>query len=489
MEADNPNSRSSSIPDDANPSGRGNAQFSANPDPNRTMPFSEAVSVLRQHSFKNMSPTEFEAACLAARTMHFTTFTTINNADINVLEAARNQLHHSDDFLAYISTLHASLTVVDKVSPLVPQLLSEYRRLVMETPTEWAKAVPVRWVGVSRHATRLAIDSHDVPLALSLIPPLREAVAKSAPAADFLVPLQADFLAVCLEGRCYSLAASWIRQHRRLRVDVNATALTGTDVHLIHHYSAMIFIGVKDFKAALQCCRLALSVPSPSAGSFQEAVVSTFKLFVLLSLLVAGRAPSSLKFSSHPFPRLRKSASEYMELAYAFEKRDARQMQQILESNRELFDVQGTLGLAKQVVAALSRQLIIRLTKLFVTMKIEDVAIRAGLRNTEEAHAIILDMIKSNKISASIDDRKGVVRLMDNDISDEESIARDLSTEYMNDCVNIVQRIDSFRESLESDPNYLLKEFSAPQSKRTPSSGSFGGRNSKSTGTDADLLR
>lgn len=419
--------------------------------------FTDAMTALRRHSFTEVP--NFKDACQAARVLNHNTAATINSADISNLQAVRDQLHPVDNYLAYVSTLHASLAVTEADSALIPQLITEFRKLVAEVEPQLARAVPVRWVGVCRHAARLAIETHNTLLALSLIEPLREGAAKLSPAPDMLNPVQTDFLAVCLEAKCYKLAASWIRSNRRLRVDPKATALTGTDVHVFYHYSAMVLTGVKDFRAALQCCRLALAVPAPSPGYFFEVSTSTFKLYVLLSLLVFGKAPPALKFSSYQFSRLRKNASEYMELAYAYERRDRKQVEQIFASSREYFEKQGHLGLVKQVLAALSKELIVRLTNSFVTMNISDVAWRAGLLDEATAHAILTEMIRDGKVNARIDDRKSIVRFMDNDAANEHAIALNLSSGYMNDCVNIVQRVESFREQMESDPNYLMKEI------------------------------
>lgn len=459
MEPDDSIPNTSLLPDEENPASHSLNSLLGNP--SAIAQFSEALNALRQHSF-NLPV--FDLAADTARILFRRTYAIINSADISTLHAARGSLHISDNYLAYISILHASLSVIDNHSPLVPHLIADYRSIVSKTSSQWAKVIPARWVGISRHVARIAIENHDQTLAISLIRPLREAVDKSAPAPDYLVPLQADFLAVCLEAKCYSQAAAWIREHRRLRVDVETTGIQGTDVHLFHHYSALIFTGLKDFHAGLQSSRLALSVPATSPGTFQDVVIATFRLHVLLHVLTLGTAPPPLKFSSHQTSRLRKAASEYMELAYAFDKRDRKEMKQILESNRASFEKHGNLGLVKQVMVALSHHLIIRLTKSFVTMKLEDVAVRAGLQNAEEARFIILEMIRQKKVNAKIDDRKRVVRLMDNDLANEEMIARNVSSGYMNDYVNIVQRVEAFREHMESDPVYLAKEQRANQS-------------------------
>lgn len=447
-------------------------------EPNRIVSFPEAISALKQHSFRNKS---LNAATSSAHDLYERTFETINTEQLFSLLNIKEHLNPSDHYLAYVSVFHGILSQVEPAAPIVPQLLQEYRVLVSSTPAQFVHALPQRWVGLNRHAARLAIDADDVPRALSLIRPLREAAEKLAPAPHFLVPTQADFLATCLQAKCYRLAARWIRQHRRLQLDVNKTAITASDVHLIYHYSALVFIGVKDYRAALQSCRLALSVPAPAPGSFFNVAVATYKVFILLHLLVTGKSPPPLKFSSYQSSRMRKVASEYVELAHAYENNDREQTRKILESNRDHFDKQSHLGLVKQVSNALTKQLIVRLTNSFVTMKMEDVASRAGLSSPQEAQTVILEMIQHDKIHASIDDRKGVVHLMDNDVKENGSLPPNISNSYMNDCLSILQRIEVFREKLKSDPVYVMKELTAQQNRR--SSGNSGGASaSKSAG-------
>lgn len=474
--------------DNSGAAASGDLPSASNPPQNRIISFNEAMAALRHHTFKGVC--DFQAACRAARAIYQDTFIAINTADISNLQAARDQLHYSDDYLAYISLLHATLASVEPDSPLRGTLITEYKTIVAATPAEWARAVPERWVGLSRHATRLAIETHDTQLALALIHPVRQAASKLAPAPDYLIPIQADFLALCLEAKCYKLAASWIRSERRLQVDVANTALVGTDVHLFHHYSALIFIGVKDFRAALQSCRLALTVPAASPGPFYDVAISTFKLFVLLSLLVTAMPPPNPKFTSYQAPRLRKTASEYMELAYAYQNRDISQLRQVFQSNRDQFEKQGNLGLVKQVVASLSRELIIQLTKSFVTLTLAEVVDRAGLSDEAEAQRIIVDLVRDGKINASIDERSGIVTFIENDLANEEAISDELSAGDMKDCVNIVQRIEAFRESMEVDPNYIIKEWSSHRGRRgAPGASPFPGGNSRMGVFDEDFLR
>lgn len=300
---------------------------------------------------------------------------------------------------------------------------------------------------------------------LSLVRPLRRAADKLAPSNDALVSIHADFLSLCLEAKCYRHASEWVRQRRR--TIVQGVGLTATDVHLIYHYSALVMIGVKDFHHALQCCRLALAVPAPSPGPFLSVALSTFKLFVLLNLLESGKSPPPLKFSSYLPSRMRKMASEYMELAMSFEKIDRSATEQIFESNRIAFEKQGNLGLVKQVMSDLSRRSIIRMTNSFISMKTADLARRAGLQDEAEAKSVLLNMIRDGKIAASMDERTGMVSLMESDSLDETKILEMMSSENINDSLRIVRGVEAFRERLECDPVYIKKELSDQHGKRS----------------------
>ncbi|KAI0567554.1 Proteasome component [Gracilaria domingensis] len=339
-----------------------------------------------------------------------------------------------------------------------------------------------RWVGACRHAARVVVDTRNVSGALALIRPLRLAADKLAPSPDCIVPIHADFLAVCLQAKCYRMAAAWLRERRRLRIDP-VTAVQASDVHLMYHYAAVVFIGVKDYPAALQCCRLALAVPAPTPGPFFHVALGTFKYYMLLHLLVSGRAPQPFKFSSYQLSRLRNLTSEYAELAVAYERMDRMQTQQVFESNRHTFEKHGNLGVVKQVMRTLTDALIERLTNSFVTMKIENVATRLGYSDEQEVHDVIVRMIEEGKICARIDDRKHVVRLVDDSGRVDDGLFAQVSGGLMQQSLQVLQRVDEFREKLQSDPAYVGKMMSNRSQRR-----GMGASSSTKRG-DAELMR
>lgn len=430
--------------------------------------FSAAMNVLKQHTFRNV--VDFESAANMAAELYARTYEVVTKADISNLQAAHSTLSPSDDFLAYMSTLHASLASIEHDSPHVPILLTAFRNVVHQSDASWAIAVAERWVGTARHAVRLAIETPGSLCALSLGQTLRVASDKLCSETDELVPIHADFLALCLHAKYYRVAANWIRRQRRFYVDPFRSKLQATDVHLIYHYSTLVLIGIKDYRGALQTCRLAFAVSAPSPGIFFTVATQTYRLYILLHAFVTGKAPTTLKFMSYQGGSMRKVASEYIELACAYEKHDMEKMRQLIESNRESFAKHGHLGIVKQLLDSFLKRLVSRLSDCYVTMTLGEIAEKVGLNSEEDAHRLLLEMIESNQLSALIDERSKVVQLIDRDARDEEHLTTQMSSSSMTHCLEIISRLQRFREDVECDPEYVKKGLAGHnQRKQNPS--------------------
>ncbi|CAN8070628.1 unnamed protein product, partial [Agarophyton chilense] len=302
-----------------------------------------------------------------------------------------------------------------------------------------------------RHAARVVLQARHAARALALVRTLRAAADHLATAPDVIVPLHVDFLAVCLQAKCYALAARWLRRCSRLRPD-GATAVSATDVHLLFHYAAVVFVGVKDYPAALHSCRLALAVPAPAPGPFLRVAVATFRYYVLLHLLVAARSPPPFNFCSYALPLLRNRASEYVQLATAFERMDAAHMRTVFESHRAAFEAHATLGVVKQVMQTFTDALVHRLTNSYVTIKLQHVAARvAACHDQPDAHDVLLRMIQRGTLCARIDDRKRVLRL--------------LHEQQLQQSVQVLQRVEMFRQHVRTDPAYVGKMLGGSSSR------------------------
>jgi COP9 signalosome complex subunit 3 len=67
------------------------------------------------------------------------------------------------------------------------------------------------------------------------------------------------------------------------------------------------------------------------------------------------------------------------------------------------------MGLAKQVLASMTKKNIQRLTKTFITLSLTDVASRVQLSGPIDAECLILNMIEDGEIFATINQKDGMV--------------------------------------------------------------------------------
>lgn len=451
---------------------RGSPSTSAIPQSLVIRSFTQAVNVLKNQTF-HQHLVFSESIIRQLIELHFRTREAINTADISNLLAARSTLNPVTEYFAYIATLHASLAVVENDSPILPSLLSDFRDLVHLINPMWAHAIPERWLGASRHAVRLVIEAFPPSQALSLIPVIRIAAEKLCTTSTEIVPIHVDFLALCLHSKMYRLAATWLRQCRRLHI-LPSSGIQGTDVHLFHHYAALVFIGVRDFSGALRSARLALSVPAPSPGLFFNVVLHTYRMYMLLSLLQNGSPPSNLKHTSYQVGMLRKHVTQYVELANAFKKLDMKKLRQIVESNRASFEREGMLGLVNLLVDALLEQKVTRLSKSFMSMSLEDLAMRIGLGSEDAAQALILELSEKGKVNARIDERRRTVELLINKKPSENEFLVALSNSHVPHGLEIIGRLQQFCEELESDPDFIRKQLEAQKRNRLSNSGAVG---------------
>lgn len=433
-------------------------------------PLSRAVAALRALNLNDVSVYAVQKADAIFGA-------TINKASLDALEAFRPTLSPADQYPAFVAVLHASLANAKSTDVQTPYLLAAYRRFALDTAAEHAKILPHRWAGAGRHAARLAIEGRNMQQCLALVLPLRDAADKLAPSADHLVSLHVDFLAVCLEAKCYDMAARWAKQ-RKLQVDVEGTSVDATDVLLTYYYAGCAFTGMKDFHLALNSFRIALAVPASNMSRLNDYVVAVYKKYILLSILVHGGPPGPLRFCSYNTNRLRSATTEYIELGIAYEKRRPVELRDAFDLHKIAFGRDANLGLVKQVVKSLPRREITRLTRSFVTMRIEDVAVRAGLDCKEDAEKLLVEMIGDGSIRASLDGKDSIVRFVDNVTDDaaDDYLGVPASLNCMDDnmqrCLEALKRIQMFRDSLLVDAQYIKKEAHQRRQKGSTRAGS-----------------
>lgn len=341
----------------------------------------------------------------------------------------------------------------------------------------------------SRARLQSAVNGRDsneplcVQMAGALVHTMRQACDKLSPTPRHVVPLHADFLAVCAKAKLYRLCLAFASENRQ-SFHISATGISAADVMCIHYYLALAHIALKRFASALQHCRLALAVP---AQSVSDVAVAVYRKYLLVLLLLHGEATANLTISSYKNSRLKPYAPEYHDLAAAFADTKPAAVANISAANRDKFEEDGNYGLVCQVVSALPKRTIQKLKRSYITLTLGQIAKKADLGSPEAAEAVLLQMIEEGMIRAEINAQTQVVSFGDDADDNADDTDAVISTwrgsnarmgarapenvfdkpgaldARVDDALSYAERIRAFRDSVLCDRVYVSRKLKDDQ--------------------------
>eukprot|EP00258_Populus_trichocarpa_P001259 XP_002300091.2 COP9 signalosome complex subunit 3 isoform X2 [Populus trichocarpa] len=278
--------------------------------------------------------------------------------------------------------------------------------------------------------------------------PLLEAVKKLR-SSEHLTTLHPDFLQLCLLAKCYKTGLS-ILEDDIFEVD------QPRDFYLYCYYGGMICIGQKCFQKALELLHNVVTAPMSSINAI---AVEAFKKYVLVSLIYNGQFSTSLpKYTSSAAQRnLKTICQPYIELANTYSIGKISELEPYIQTNREKFDSDNNLGLVKQVVTSMYKRNIQRLTQTYLTLSLQDIANTVQLSSPKEAEMHVLQMIQDGEIYATINQRDGMVRFLE----DPEQYKTCEMIEHIDSSIQRImtlsKKLTAMDELISCDPLYLAK--------------------------------
>ncbi|KAH8519368.1 hypothetical protein H0E87_000964 [Populus deltoides] len=279
--------------------------------------------------------------------------------------------------------------------------------------------------------------------------PLLEAVKKLR-SSEHLTTLHPDFLQLCLLAKCYKTGLS-ILEDDIFEVD------QPRDFYLYCYYGGMICIGQKRFQKALELLHNVVTAPMSSINAI---AVEAFKKYVLVSLIYNGQqfSTSLPKYTSSAAQRnLKTICQPYIELANTYSIGKISELESYIQTNREKFDSDNNLGLVKQVVSSMYKRNIQRLTQTYLTLSLQDIANTVQLSSPKEAEMHVLQMIQDGEIYATINQRDGMVRFLE----DPEQYKTCEMIEHIDSSIQRImtlsKKLTAMDELISCDPLYLAK--------------------------------
>ncbi|KAI5651120.1 hypothetical protein M9H77_37125 [Catharanthus roseus] len=281
------------------------------------------------------------------------------------------------------------------------------------------------------------------------VAPMLTALRKLQSSTEQLTTLHPDFLLLCLLAKCYKTGLS-ILEDDIYEVD------QPRDFFLYCYYGGMICIGQKRFRKASELLHNVVTAPMSTINAI---AIEAYKKYILVSLIHFGQFSTSFpKYTSSVAQRNLKNFSQpYLDLASSYSNGNISELESCAETNKEKFESDNNLGLVKQVVSSMYKRNIQRLTQTYLTLSLQDIANTVELSGPKEAEMHVLQMIQDGEIYATINQKDGMVRFLE----DPEQYKTCRMIEHIDSSIQRImtlsKKLGAVDELMSCDPAYLAK--------------------------------
>lgn len=351
---------------------------------------------------------------------------------------------HSLGFLYLLDAFSAaSVSNQQQAEEAVPIIA----RFINACSVEQIRLAPEKFVSVCKRLKDL-VTLLEAPI--RGVAPMFTALRKLQVSAEHLTPLHAEFLMLCLLAKCYKTGLS-ILDDDVFEVD------HPRDLYLYCYYGGMICIGQKRFQKALDLLHNVVTAPMTMMNAI---VIEAYKKYILVSLIRHGQFSTSLpKYASPLAQRNLKlfCQNPCIELAQTYNNGKVAEVEAFVNANAGRFEADNNLGLAKQVVSSMYKRNIQRLTQTYLTLSLEDIANTVHLNSAKEAEMHVLQMIQDGEIYATINQKDGMVRFLE----DPEQYKTCETIEHIDSSIQRImalsKKLTATDEQISCDQLYLSK--------------------------------
>ncbi|KAK2661523.1 hypothetical protein Ddye_000097 [Dipteronia dyeriana] len=356
-----------------------------------------------------------------------------------------DQLDPSKHSLGYLYFLEPCVYVTvtkERANTLVPIIA----RFITSCVAEQIRLAPEKFITVCRRFKE-QVMLLEVPI--RGVGPLLTAIHKIQASTEHLTALHPEFLQLCLLSKCYKTGLSVLEDDI---YEVNQPR----DFFLYCYYGGMIFIGQKRFQKALELLHNVVTAPMSSINAI---ACEAYKKYILVSLIHHGQFSTNLpKYTSSAAQRnLKNFCQFYIELANNYNSGKVAELETYVRVNREKFESDNNLGLVKQVISSMYKRNIQRLTQTYLTLSLQDIANTVQLNSPKEAEMHVLQMIQDGQIYATINQKDGMVRFLE----DPEQYKTCEMIEHIDSSIQRImalsKKLTGMDELLSCDPLYLAK--------------------------------
>ncbi|KAH1193508.1 COP9 signalosome complex subunit 3 [Glycine max] len=314
------------------------------------------------------------------------------------------QLDPSIHSLGFLYILEASMTdpvtktQAETVVPIVT-------RFIGACSPEQIRLAPDKFLSVCK---RLKDQVMLLEAPIRGVAPLFTALRKLQVSTEHLTPLHSEFLLLCLLAKCYKTGLSILDDDQYCIVEFLGCAIVTPSTNV----AAVDVMAAKRFQKALDLLHNVVTAPMSTINAI---AVEAYKKYILVSLIRHGQFSTSLpKYSSSTAQRnLKNFCQPYVELANSYGTGQIEELEAYARANAEKFESDNNLGLVNQVVSSMYKRNIQRLTQTYLTLSLHDIASTVQLNSPKEAEMHVLQMIQDGEIYATINQKDGMVRFLE----------------------------------------------------------------------------
>ncbi|XP_031109226.1 COP9 signalosome complex subunit 3-like [Ipomoea triloba] len=356
------------------------------------------------------------------------------------------QLHPSEHSLGYLYILDAGMyapTSKEQASELVSCAARFINECVV---ADQIRLAPEKFISVCKRFKEQVMLLEEP---LRGVGPMLTAIQKLRLSSEQLTTLHPEFLLLCLMAKCYKIGFS-ILEDDIFEVD------QPKDFYLYCYYGGMVCIGQKQFPKALE---LFLNVVTAPMSTLNAIAVEAYKKYILVSLIQNGQFSTSFpKYTSSVAQRNLKNYSQpYLELANSYNLGKISELETCVQTNKDKYEIDNNLGLVQQVVSSIYKRNIQRLTQTYLTLSLQDIANTVQLSSPKEAEMHVLQMIEDGEIYATINQKDGMVRFLE----DPEQYKTCGMIEHIDSSIQRImmlsKKLTCMDERMSCDPSYLAK--------------------------------
>ncbi|KAH9983462.1 hypothetical protein BJV77DRAFT_954278 [Russula vinacea] len=304
---------------------------------------------------------------------------------LDALDAARHTI-------GVLFILSARLTsTIATAAPAVP--FAYIQNFCQNLNPEAARRAPERVTMLAKGIAQRAEAPGPVKAAIQ---PLYDLLTRFAPDLSYLTTIHPIFVTTCAAAGFFSAALPV------LAVPISQISTTlcpdlRYQDHLTYHYTGGIALAALGrYAEAAEFFELCASAPVADPSIFQ---VEAAKKLLLVQLILHGKTLPLPKYTHPTVANLKGTPYNTLVRAYP----NLEQVHAIATKERSAFVADDNYGLLKLVVERAPRWAIRKLTDTYLTLSVPEIGRAAGIEDVAEVRRIVVSMIETGEIEASID--------------------------------------------------------------------------------------